>query len=184
MGIEGKEVAVSELKIKKVEEIKNILKEKENFVIITYGGIGVPAQNDLRFKISQKQSVLKVVKNNLFWRALCDVEAYANTTKDFEKDLKGSLAVAFVSGNFQPLSKLLLDHGKKEAKIKVKSACLEGKYLSFNEVTELANLPSREDMLAIIARGLNTPVTKLARGLQEIIATLARGIEEVAKKEK
>ena len=47
---------------------------------------------------------------------------------------------------------------------------------------QIANLPTKEELLTIIGRGLNTPAQKIATGINEIMASLARGINAVAEK--
>ena len=175
-------MAVSQSKIDKKEVIKLTLKDRKNFVVSNFVGLDVAEQNKLRNQLRQKGSVLKVVKNNLFYLALKEDGNYNQSLDKIEKDLKGSIGVAFVAGEFSAVSKVLLDYSKTIDKFKVRSACLDGAYLPLEEIKDLANLPSREELLTMIARGINSPATQIARGLKEIISSLARGIKAVGEK--
>ena len=46
----------------------------------------------------------------------------------------------------------------------------------------IASLPSKDELLGIIGRGLNAPAQKIATGMNEIIASLARGIKAIGEK--
>jgi large subunit ribosomal protein L10 len=59
---------------------------------------------------------------------------------------------------------------------------MDGQYLKASEVKAIETLPSREELLTVIGRGLNTPATKIAVGMKEVIASLARGIKAVGEK--
>ena len=59
---------------------------------------------------------------------------------------------------------------------------MDGEFLEKKDVEAAANLPSREELLASIGRGLNTPATKIATGMNQIISSLARGIKAVGEK--
>jgi len=80
------------------------------------------------------------------------------------------------------IAKIIVEESKKEEKIQLKGGYFEGKFLDQVEVKNIAGLPTKEELLAIIARGLNTPAQKIAIGINEVIAKLARGIKAVAEK--
>ena len=178
-------MAVSSVKTKKVSELQELLQTHSDFVIASCSGMGVPEQNELRSQVRKREGTLRVVKNNLFYVALKNSTAHAqfsSTVEEIAKDLKGPVSVAFAGDDFSGISKALLEYAKSASGLSLKSGCLDGAYLNLNEVKELANLPSRQEMLAIIGRGLNTPATKIARGMKEVIAALARGIKAMGEK--
>ena len=181
-------MTVSPEKAKKVSELQELLESRSDFIIASCTGLGVPEQNELRLQVRKKEGTLKVVKNNLFYVALKSSKLYGESSaaaavvEEIAKDLKGPVSVAFAGEDFPGISKTLLEYAKKNSGLSLKSGCLDGSYLNLNEVKELASLPSRQEMLAIIGRGLNTPAAKIAKGIQEIIASLARGIKAVGEK--
>ena len=175
-------MSVSSVKIAKIKQIRELLEERPNFILSNVSRLDVATQNKLRADLSSKKVTLKVVKNNLFHIALKEKEAYKNAIEPIQNDLKYQIFIAFVGAEFSSAAKLLLDVKKEVEGLDVKSGCFEGNYIDLNEIKEYANLPSHEELLVIIARGVNTPATKLATGLKEIIASLARGIKAVAEK--
>ncbi len=170
------------IKLDKKEALVRVLSSHKDFVISNFVGISVADQTKLRTRLRAKNSVLKVVKNNLFYLALKEVGSYEHVLENVEKDLKGPVSVAFVNSEFSSVSKVLLDYSKDVEGFTLKSGCLDGVYLSLSDVKDVANLPSREELLTMIARGLNAPVTKIARGMKEVMTSLALAIEAVAKK--
>ncbi|GIX42808.1 MAG: 50S ribosomal protein L10 [Leptospiraceae bacterium] len=174
----------SKRNIQLLEEINKILDEKPNIVMTTYTGLTVEQLTELRNKIREKNGTLKVVKNNLFKIALKNSgkHEFEEKSKEIEKTIVGPIAVAFAGEELPAIAKILVEESKKEEKIQLKGGYFEGKFFDQKEIKNLAGLPTKEELLTIIARGLNTPAQKIAIGINEIMAKLARGIKAVAEK--
>ena len=176
-------MAVAVAKVEKLKKIKATLAEHKNFVITAYRGLGVPAQNDLRNRIREQKGVYKVVKNNLLLLALKENTEYGEAMlESIAKDLEGPVGIAFMGEEFPAVSKALLAYKKDTPAFVIKSGCMDSHYIDLNEIKVLANLPSRDELLSVIARGLNAPATKIARGLHEVMGALGRGIKAVGEK--
>ncbi len=173
---------VTAVKKQKVEKFKSLLSSHSNFVLTSCVGLGVPQQNEVRAELRSKGAVFKVIKNRIFQLALKEAGGYTELEESLSKDLNGPVTVAFSAENFSVISKLLLEYDKKIPGLKVKSGCFEGAYMDLGGVKEMACLPSREELLTVIARGLNAPATKIAMGLREVMVSLARGIKAVGEK--
>lgn len=169
-------------KIKQLNEIKSMLDERGSFVVTTYSGLSVAEIGDLRGQVRAKGARFRVVKNNLFQLALKENAAYAEMNEQMAGVLKGPVAIAFIDEDFPVVSKLLMDYSKKQDKVQIKSGIMDGEFLQKKDVEAIASLPSREELLAIIGRGLNTPATKIATGINQILSGLARGIKAVGEK--
>jgi large subunit ribosomal protein L10 len=164
-------------------ELQTILADHSNFIISTYSGLSVADMTVLRRKVRAKSGRLKVVKNNLFRLALSGSDQHSGKVQDLEGSLHGAIAVTFGRENdFPALSKVLTDAAKEQPKVEIKQGFLSGESLSAAQVKQMANLPSREELLAIIARGMNAPAQKIATGINQIISSLARGIKAVGEK--
>ncbi|MBI3394288.1 MAG: 50S ribosomal protein L10 [Spirochaetia bacterium] len=170
-------------KAEQLEQIKNLLKEKKNFVVSTYSGLTVEKMTDLRRRVRAKNGRLRVLKNNLVRKALAESDGHKDVLSQMDPDLFGPIAYTFVEDrDFPAVTKALLDYSKEADMVKVRSGSLEGRYLPTAEVKQIANLPSREEMLAIIGRGLNTPAQKIAVGMKEVITSIARAVKAVGEK--
>lgn len=169
-------------KIEYLGEIKDLLTRNENFVLTAYSGLKVSQLVTLRAEVRAKNSQLKVIKNNLFRRALQESDKHKELAEQLDPMLKGPVAVVFSGSDLPAVSKTLVDFSKKEEKLQVKAGFMDGRILAKNEVIQIASLPSRDELLAKIAGSLNTPVTQIASGINQIMSGLARAIKAVGEK--
>src|SRR5205085_10823749 len=88
--------------------------------------------------------------------------------------LQGPSAVAFVTGDPVIVAKGLRDFAKAHPLLVVKGGVLDGRPLTADEVRKLADLESREVLLAKLAGGLNAPAQKLASVLAAPLSQFAR----------
>lgn len=162
------------------DEYAALLKSHPNFIITQYQGLNVAEISALRKKLREAGGAYTVVKNNVFSIALKE----SGVAKDFPYDstLKGPNAIAFASDDVPAVAKVLRDFSKDNEKLKITAAVMESTYYDAKGVATIADLPSREQVLAQLAAMLNAPATKIAGTLNNIIASLARGIKSVAEK--
>jgi large subunit ribosomal protein L10 len=162
------------------EEYASLLKARPNFVVTQYQGLDVAQMSALRKKLREAGGSYTVVKNNVFTLALKE----SGVVKDFPYDstLKGPNAIAFASEDVPAVAKVLRDFSKDNEKLKITAAVMESTYYDAKGAATIADLPSREQVLAQLAAMLNSPATKIAGTLSNIMASLARGIKSVAEK--
>ena len=79
------------------------------------------------------------------------------------KDLKGPHAVAFAFEDAPGVAKVLKKAGKDHEVVELKGGILNGETLSLPQVMELADLPSREEMLGTVLATMMAPVSAFAR---------------------
>lgn len=162
------------------EEYAGLLKKYPNFIVTHYQGLDVAAITGLRKKLRDAGASYTVVKNNVFSLALKE----SGVAKDFPYDttLIGPNAIAFTAGDVPAAAKVLRDYAKDNDKLVVRAGVMESAYFDAKGVRAIADLPSKEQILAQIAAMLNAPATKIAGTLNNIMASLARGINSVAEK--
>ena len=93
--------------------------------------------------------------------------------------LAGPTAVAFGYSDPVAPAKVLTAYVKKIKKPEIKSGLLNGKVINLAGIDNLANLPSREQLLAQLAGTLNAPISGLARTLSGIICKLGYALNAV-----
>lgn len=160
-----------------VEQIKEKIKNSPSLVLIEYQGLTVFQDTKLRNMFRANGIEYKVLKNRLLQRAFNEL-GYSQ----FDKDLEGPTAVAFGSNDLAAPAKLIGDAMKEFKKIKVKSGLADNTYLSPNDVTALASLPSKEVLIAKMLGSMLSPVTKFASVLNNTIAALPRVLNAIAEK--
>ncbi|MCS7204663.1 MAG: 50S ribosomal protein L10 [Leptospiraceae bacterium] len=168
-----------------VKELKEIIEKKPNLIMTTYTGLTVEQLTELRKKLKEKKATTKVVKNTIFKIVLKDSphHEYEEKQKAIEETIRGPLFVAFAGDELPSIAKVIIEESKKDEKIQLRGGYFEGKFLDSNEIKSIAGLPTKEELLTIIARGLNTPAQRIAIGMKEIITRIARGIQQIAEKQ-
>ncbi len=153
-----------------IDEKKRIALElKEKFsksavVIVTdYKGLDVTAINSLRRKLRDADVEYKVVKNTLLIRAAKE------TNVDLIKDhFKGPSAVAMSYDNPVAPAKVLTEFAKENAKLGIRIGVMGGRVIDFSAIKALADLPSREVLLAQVLSTMNAVPTGFVRTLNAI----------------
>ena len=139
-----------------VQEIKTLLNESEMAVVLDYKGLSIKEMSDLRARLHANKVICKVTKNSLIRRA---IEGESNWS-DLDSLLTGTNAFVLIKEDVGGAVKAIQSFQKETNKSETKGALFEGKLLSQAEIKEIANLPSREVLMAKIAGALNGVATK------------------------
>jgi large subunit ribosomal protein L10 len=159
-----------------VAELTDAFRESHAAVLTEYRGLTVAQLKELRRSLAGN-ATYAVVKNTL-----TKIAAKQAGVEAFEPLLEGPSAIAFVTGDAVEVAKSLRDFGRNHPLLVVKGGVLDGKSLSADEVRRLADLESREVLLAKLAGGLNAPASKLAAALAAPAAQLARVLAALVDK--
>jgi large subunit ribosomal protein L10 len=158
------------------------LSEKLNrspFLLVTdYQGMKVAQFGELRNRLASTGAQVHVVKNSFLKRAMT-----ASGLPDVAEQLSGQTAVVTGDKDVAPVAKVLKTFAAEFKIAAVKIGLVDKSVLSTAEVESLADLPSREVLLAQFLGVLSAPATKLARILNEPAASLARLLNAKAGKE-
>ena len=155
-------------KFSAVEEITEQFTNSAAAVITEYRGLTVKQLSQLRRSLGQ-QTTYAVVKNTLTKRAAAE----AGLSID-ESLFSGPTAIAFVGGDPVQAAKGLRDFAKANPLLVIKGGVLDGKSLSAAEVTKIADLESREVLLAKLAGAIKALPTKAAGLFQAPLSQMAR----------
>jgi large subunit ribosomal protein L10 len=158
-------------KVAVVEEVRERLGGVSASVVTEYRGLSVSDLAELRQSLTAAGGEYKVFKNTLVRLAVADTEY-----QPLEGLLTGPTAIAFVHGEVSAVAKALRDFSRANAHLVVKGGLLEGRLLSSADLATLADLPSREVLLASLAGGIAAPLRQLASLMQALPRNLAYGI--------
>jgi large subunit ribosomal protein L10 len=162
-------------KVSAVAEITEQFSSSSAAVITEYRGLTVKQITDLRRALG-RDTTYAVVKNTLTKRAAAE----AGVSID-DSLLQGPTAIAFVKGDPVDAAKGLRDFARTNPMLVIKGGVLEGKALSADEVKKIADLESREVLLAKLAGALKALPTRAAGLFQaplSQVARLAKALEE------
>ncbi|WP_010541117.1 50S ribosomal protein L10 [Dietzia alimentaria] len=132
-------------KVQAVEEIKEHFQNSATAVVTEYRGLSVPQVTELR-KALGENATYTVAKNTLVKRAA--EEAGVEGLDDF---LSGPTAIAFVTGEVVDAAKALKTFAKDNKALVIKGGVMDGASLSATDLEKLADLESREVLLAKMA---------------------------------
>ena len=152
-----------ELKKQVVDEISEKIKSAKSVVLVTYAGLSVAEDTELRHEFRKQNVDYKVYKNTLIKKAFD-----AMNVKDFDADLNGPTAVAFAPDETSAC-KIIVDAAKKYTdKIAMKSGDVDGAYVDKNGLSALAAIPSKPELYSMLAGTLSGFVRSLAVALNAV----------------
>jgi len=157
-----------------VAEIQEKLQQSTLVVFTDYRGLNVEEINDLRNRLRQPGLEIKVLKNTMMGFALDNLGLGAMRT-----DIIGPNAVMFSAGDPVEPSRILNEFAKTHKKFEVKVGILEGKPISADNVRDLAELPSREVLVATVLGTMQAPITSFVRVLNANITGLAQVLDQI-----
>lgn len=161
-----------------VKEVADALGASKMTVVAKYQGTTVKALQQLRRDAREGNTKLRVVKNRLVKQALQSVD----TLKDVDaSELKGQLLYAFNPDDEVAPAQVLAAFAKTNPSIEfVGAITAQGKFISRDEVKELAAMPSRENLIAQVIATLASPLNDSISGLSGNLHALLDGIEAKA----
>jgi len=159
-----------------VEELKGLLDDSEMALVLDYKGLSVKDISDLRTRLHSKSGICKVTKNTLMRQAIDGKATWSN----LNSLLTGTNAFVLVKGDVGGAVKAVQAFQKETQKSETKGGLFEGKLLSQDEIKAIADLPTKEALMAKIAGALNAITTKIAVGINEVPSGLARSLNQHA----
>ena len=159
-----------------VAELAGAFRESNGAVLTEYRGLNVKQLQELRRSLGEAASYA-VAKNTLTKIAAKD----AGIELD-ESLLTGPTAIAFITGDPVDAAKGLRDFAKVNTPLVIKGGFLDGKQLTADEIKKLADLESREVLLAKLAGGLKANLSKAAGLFNAPLSQAARTIAALQAK--
>jgi large subunit ribosomal protein L10 len=146
-----------------VAQYQEGLAEAPHAFLLGYKGISVPQVTELRAKVRDTDAQYVVVKNTL---ALLAIEGKA--LGELKEHFQGPTAVVFGDTDPVSLAKVLTDFAKTSPAIEFKAGLVDGRQVAAGQIQEIADLPSREALIAKLVYLLQSPIARFVRGLGAI----------------
>jgi large subunit ribosomal protein L10 len=154
--------ATREQKIEQVELLAEKLKKVKVAVLTDYRGLTVSQMQDLRTRLRGGEVEYRVVKNTLARRA-ADAAGHGG----LKDEIKGPVAIAFGYGELSVPPRLINEFVRStRLKLEVVGGLVEGRVFTPEQVKQLADLPSREVLIAQLLGTLQSPVAQLVGIMQ------------------
>lgn len=153
-----------EMKKKKVEEIKEKFVDAKSAILVDFRGLTVDETTELRKKFREAGVEFKVYKNNLVKLAVKDTDF-----ESLSQDLTGPNAIAFGYADPVVPAKVIKDFAKDHKNLELKTGVIEGEYYDVDKIVEIADIPSRDELIAKFMGSIKSPVSNFVYLLTNII---------------
>jgi large subunit ribosomal protein L10 len=166
-------------KQKDLDNLKNDMAKVSTVILSTFQGITVEDDNKLRRAVQQAGGQYRVVKNTLAERA-----GAGTMNEALLKNLSGTNSIAYTETDPVSLAKALTKIAKDVPAFKFRAGIVDGRVLSIAEISQLASLPSKEELLSKIMFLVNSPTQRVASAMAAVTRNLAVTISEAVKANK
>jgi len=164
-------------KVAVVDEVRERLSSANGALLTEYRGLGVGELARLRRSLRDAGGEYKIYKNTLVRFAVRDLGL------DIEALLVGPTAIAFVETDAAGVAKALRDFARTNPGLVIKGGLLGAKVLTATDASALADLPSRDQLLAQLAGAIAAPLQAFAGLLQALPRNLAYGLQALIDKQ-
>jgi large subunit ribosomal protein L10 len=157
-----------------VAEVAEVAAKAQSVVAAEYRGLSVSQMTELRAKARKSGVYVRVVKNTLARKALAGTSFESVGPK-----LKGPLVLAFSKDDPGAAARVVKDFAKANDKLVATLVSLGGAVLSAKDLDAVANLPTREQALAMLMGTLKAPAQKLVSTMAAVPSKLVRTLAAV-----
>jgi large subunit ribosomal protein L10 len=138
------------------QQLESTFKGSDSAILVDYKGLNVPQVTELRRQLRTAKAGYRVVKNTIARRAL-----KGTSLEVLEQYFEGTTAVAYTATDPVALARTLTTFVKTAPKLTIKAAVVQGRAIKPAEVTELATMPARPELLAKLLFVLQAPMVQI-----------------------
>lgn len=157
-----------------VAEVADVASRAHSAVAADYRGLTVEDMTSLRVQARASNVYLKVVKNTLARRAVDGTDFAC-----LQEHMSGPQLYAFGTEDPASAARVIKDFAKTHPKLEVTTVAVGGKAFPAAELERVAQLPNREEALAMLAGTLRAPLNKLAQTVNEVPGKLVRTLAAI-----
>lgn len=168
-----------EEKQKQAEVLREELAKAQTVIFSSFEGLTALQDTELRRKIAGAGGRYKVVKNSLIERA-----AQGTQADPVARKLRGTTSLAYTETDPVALAKTLTAYAKENPALVFKAGVVEGRVVSLAELAQIANLPSRLELLSKALFLMTAPAQRVALTVSGVARRLAAVIQQATKEKK
>ena len=146
-----------------VKQTTDMLNAAQSAIVVDYRGLTVAEVTDLRKQLRDAGIQMSVIKNKILDRAVEGTDY-----EDLKSTFVGPTAVAFSDEDPIAPAKILKNFADDHDALEIKGGFIEKKVKTLDEINEYATMPSREDLLSMLASALQDPMRKIARAVKAV----------------
>ena len=156
-------MAKIELKKPIIEEIQSSIKDAKSVVVVDYRGLTVEQDTRLRKTLRENNITYKVYKNTMINFAIQGTEF-----EGLAAYLEGPTAIAISTEDATAPARAICKFAKEAPKLEVKAGIVEGTAYDAAGITQIASVPSKEELLAKLLGSMKSPISNFARVINQI----------------
>jgi large subunit ribosomal protein L10 len=149
----------------------------ESLIMTGYSGLSVKDLTALRREVRQAGGRMQVVKKTLLLRAL-----EGRDEAGISEHMEGPIALTFVSGDPTPVLKSIREFARTHEELEFRGGWVDSQVVSAAQLTEIASLPPREELLARLLFAVKGPLSGLVATLQAVPRDLALTLQALSEK--
>jgi large subunit ribosomal protein L10 len=165
-------------KVDIVSGLKEMLDGASTVILTDHSGMSVKQFNTLRSRLREADAQFHVVKNTLVKLA-----AEGTPVQELVPDLEGPTSMAVTKGDPVSVAKTIAQFSKESKLLHLKGGMVEGRMVSPADIQMLATIPPRQQLLAMVVGGLQSPIAGLVGTCQSTLASLVMTLKAVAEKQ-
>ena len=162
-----------------LDYLKGEFAAASNLIVVQYKGLTVERDTELRRKIRESGSKYRVVKNRL-----ANIAADQTLPEQLRAAFDGPTAVAYNGTDPVLLAKTLSDYAKANPVFEFKAGMVDGRVVDVASLSEIAAIPSREELLAKLLYLLGSGAQRIAVGVNAVTRNLAVALNQAVEERK
>jgi large subunit ribosomal protein L10 len=166
-------------KQKEVQALRRELEQTYHLFVSSFEKLTVAQDFELRKTIRGAGGKYRVIKNNLAEKA-----AEGTQAESLLKGLRGMTSLAYTASDPVALAKALTTYAKNNPALVFRAGMVEGRVIEVKSIQELANLPSREQMLAKVMFLIQAPAQRLAAAIHAVGRNVAAALDQAVQENK
>jgi large subunit ribosomal protein L10 len=166
-------------KQKEVQALRRELEQTYHLFVSSFEKLTVAQDFELRKTIRGAGGKYRVIKNNLAEKA-----AEGTQAESLLKGLRGMTSLAYTASDPVALAKALTTYAKNNPALVFRAGMVEGRVIEIKSIHELANLPSREQMLAKVMFLIQAPAQRLAAAINAVGRNVAAALDQAVQENK
>ncbi len=163
-------------KQKDVQALRAELANTYNVFVTSFEKLTVAQDFELRKAVRGAGGKYRVVKNNLAGKA-----AEGTKAAELLKDLKGMTSLCYTASDPVALAKALTTYAKANPTFTFKAGMVEGRVVDVRSISDLANMPSKEELIAKLMWLINSSAQRIASAANGVARNLAVALNEAIK---
>ena len=160
-----------------MDELRKKVESSPSFIVTNYKGLGVVQIQKLKKELKKVSSGYFVVKNSIAKRVFDEAGI-----RGIQSSIEGQVGISFVGEDAVAASKALVDFSKANTSFKIKQGFIDGSVQGLDKIKQLAALPPRDVLLAMVISHMKSPITGFVGVLKGLLRNFVHVIDEIRNK--